>query len=79
MNSTRNAVSNVASRRASRLAPAAILLAAAMLGAISCSDDSGTSPLVPVDLGYVDSVAPAELKREADAPEGEPVSSGSLS
>jgi PKD repeat protein len=82
MNSTRKAVPNVlptASRRASRLPPAAILFAAAMLGAISCSDDTGTSPFTPVDLGYVDSVAPQELKREANAPEGEPVSSASLS
>jgi PKD repeat protein len=82
MNSTRNAVPNVlptASRRASRLAPAAILFAAAMLGGISCSDDTGTAPLTPVELGFIDSVAPEELKREADAPEGAPISSASLS
>jgi PKD domain len=82
MNPIRQAVPNslpTARRRATRLAPAAILFTATMLGAIGCSDDRGVGPLNPVELGYVDSVAPEELKREADAPEGEPVVAGSLS
>jgi hypothetical protein len=82
MNSTRHAVPTsipTARRRPTRLTPAAILVIAATLGAISCSD-TGTGPLSrPVVTGYIDSVASDDLKREADAPQDGPAPSSSLS
>ena len=64
--------------RETRRARAALLSVAVLFGAISCSDDNGIAPLAPRELGYVDAVAPEELKREADAPEGDPAPSASL-
>ena len=81
MNSIRHAVPNsnpTARRRLTRLAPAAILFTATMLGGISCSD-GGTQPLAPVELGYVEGAAPDELKAEADASQDGLSPSASLS
>src|ERR671914_84114 len=64
--------------RDTRLARAALFSVALLSGAISCSDDNGLAPVTPTELEYVDAVAPEELKREADAPEGGPALSASV-
>ncbi|MDQ3996736.1 MAG: PKD domain-containing protein [Gemmatimonadota bacterium] len=64
--------------RETRLARAALFSVAVLFGAINCSDDNGLAPVPPMELGYVDAVAPEELKREADAPEGDLAPSASV-